>query len=247
MSEDKNMGEQANEAPKDGSLEAKVQEEEKKSSSAADLPDLPEEPQDKEPNEPDTVPLATFLELKKDMKELKKEVEGASSKSQEKKVAIEGIDDLRRKYPDVNEDFISDMLSSATAEATKKIEAKYEPIIQRQEAEKKQAAFDRAFDKLYNETVEANPDLPKSIDKDAIKALAISPQYRNTPLSELLQKMYGGVVQEGKSSSETAMRASADRVEDIVSFDNITPEQKNLIMKDDKVRKKYFDWLDKQN
>jgi hypothetical protein len=197
-----------------------------------------------ESKKPDTVPLAVYLELKEDLKTLKQEIK-ESKDSNKSRVASEGVSDLAKKYPDVNEDFINDILSSATTKATKEIEAKYTPIIERQENEKKQLAFDRAFDNLFDKAVMDNPDLPKSVDKELVKELAITPKYRNVPVAEILVKMYGSV-QEGKISSENESRVNGNRVEDIVDFNNITADQRTTIMADEKSRTKYFNWLDTQ-
>lgn len=192
----------------------------------------------------ETVPLAVYLDLKEEVKSLRHDIKEAKTSSKSN-VEIQGLSELTSKYPDVNEDFIRDMLSSATSEATKKIEAKYSPIIEKQELEKKQVAFDIAFNNLFSKTIQENPDLPKTIDKELVKELASTPKYRNTPLSEILIKMYA-VDTQGKSSSENEARSGADRIDDIVSFDKITPEQKKNIMADEKTRKKYFNWLDTQ-
>lgn len=188
------------------------------------------------------VPEAAFLSLKNELKELKKELKESKS-SEQKAVLIAGMDELTRKYPDVSPEFIKDMLSSATKEATKSIEDKYTPIIAKQEQKEKQIAFDKAFDNLYEKTLKDNPEIPTNIDKDVIKALAVTPQYRNTPLADILIKLYGQNT-EGKSSSENDMRTGAERVDDIVNFDKITPAQKSAIMDDPKARAKYFNWLD---
>lgn len=197
-----------------------------------------------EPKKPDTVPLAVYLELKEDLKALKQEIK-ESKGSERSRVANEGVSDLAKKYPDVNEDFINDILSSATSKATKEIEAKYSPIIEKQERVEKQAIFDRAFDNLYNKAILDNPDLPDTIDKELVKELALTPKYRNIPLSDILVKMYGNI-NVSKSSSENDMRSSSDRVSEVADFAKITPEQRSSIMEDPKARAKYFNWLDTQ-
>lgn len=216
-------------APKEGTVEAEV---------------VKVEPQVPPEHKAETVPLKVYLELKDDLKALKQEVKQAQN-SEKSKVEVEGVADLALKYPDVNQEFIKDLLSSATNSATKKIEERYTSVIEKQEEERKQAAFDKAFDNLFDKTLAENPELPKTIDKALIKDLALTPKYRNTPLSEILLKMYP-VVSEGKASSENDMRSASDRVDDVVSFDKITPDQKKAIMADPTVRQKYFDWLDKQ-
>lgn len=197
-----------------------------------------------ETSKPDTVPLSVYLDLKEDLKNLRKEIKQSSTENKST-IEVNGITDITKKYPDVNEDFIKDILFTATKEATSKIESKYSPIIERQEKAEKQATFDRAFDNLYNKVISDNPDLPKNIDKDLVKELASTPKYQNVPLADILLKMYG-TVSEGRSSSENSMRSSGDRVDEIVSFDKITPEQKNAIMADPTARSKYFNWLDTQ-
>lgn len=198
----------------------------------------------KETAQVETVPLAVFLDLKEDLKTLKKELKESKGSSQAR-IEVQGLSELTQKYPDVAPEFIQDMLGAATKEAQKKIEEKYSPIIEKQETEKKQIAFDKAFDNLYEKTLQELPDLPKSVDKDAIKALALTPKYRNIPLADILTKLYS-LEAVGKPSSEDETRSAPGRVEDVVNFENITSEQKKLVMDDPKARKSYFDWLDKQ-
>jgi hypothetical protein len=203
-----------------------------------------EVPEVKSDKAPETVPLAVFLDLKKDLKDLKSELENAKS-SEKSSVQAEGFADLASKYPDVSSDFIKDMLGAATLEAQKKIEQKYNPIIEKQEQKEKQIAFDTAFNNLFEKTLQDNPDLPKTIDKELVKELALTPKYINVPLSDILIKMYGSN-NTGKSSSENETRTGADIVEDVVDFNKITSEQKTAILADEKTRVKYFNWLDTQ-
>jgi len=202
-------------------------------------------PHESKKAQPETVPLPVYLELKEDLKALKQEIKKSKETSQET-IRIEGLGDLAEKYPDVDKDFIKDLLNSATVEATKKIEEKYNPIIERQESEKRQAAFDRAFDNLFDKAIQENPDLPKNIDKEMIKELATSKKYVNVPVADILVKMYASN-STGRESSETDVRTAGDKVDDIVSFDNITKDQRAAVMADPKARAKYFNWLDTQS
>ncbi len=221
-------------APKEGTVEAEIAKVEPKGTAGDILPKA----------EPETVPLSTYLGLKDDIKELKKELKETKD-SKKPSVIIDGLKDLADKYPDVNKEFLQDLLSSATTNAERKIEEKYTPILERQDNEKRQAAFDKAFDDLYTKTLADNTDLPKDIDKDAIKALAITSKYRDVPLADILTKLYPSTG--GKGSSENETRTAADRVDEITSFDKITPEQKKAIIADPEARKKYYAYLDSIN
>ena len=202
-------------------------------------------PKEEHKQSPTTVPLPVYLELKEELKSLKQEIKEAKS-SEKSKVALAGANDLAKKYPDVSEDFINDILNSATSEATKKIKEEYSPIIERQDAEKRQVAFDKAFDNLFDKAMEEYPELPKNIDREAIKDLAVTAKYRNIPVADIILKMYP-ISNAGKSSSENDMRTGAERVSDVVNFDNITTEQRSAVMDDPKARAKFFDYLDQGN
>ncbi len=51
-----------------------------------------------------------------------------------------------------------------------------------------QQKFDKAFDEIYYKAFVDYPDLPKNVDKEAIKKIAITPEYRNTPVSDIIRK-----------------------------------------------------------
>lgn len=219
--------------PTEGTVEAEIAKEVEKSEVV------------KETKEPQTVPLSVYLALKDDVKELKQIIK-ESSKSEKSSVTIEGIKDLTKKYPDVNEEFLQDILTSATKNAQAEIDKEYKPIIQKQEEERTKKAFDEAFDKVFDKALKDNPDLPKNIDKNVIKALALTPEYKTKPIGEILKTLYTSEDTDGKNSSENEMRNNADRVDDIVNFDKITPEQRKAVMADPVARAKYFKFLDTQ-
>lgn len=202
-------------------------------------------PKEESKQNPTTVPLPVYLELKDELKSLKQEIKEAKG-SDKSKVAAAGATEISKKYPDVSEDFINDILNSATNEATKKIKEEYSPIIERQEAEKRQEAFDKVFNNLFDKAIEEYPELPKNIDKELIKDLVATPKYRNIPVADIILKMYP-IENTGKSASENDMRTGAEHVSDVVNFDKITPEQRSAIMDDPKARAKFFEYLDKGN
>ena len=215
-------------APKEGTVEAEI---------AKVAPETKKE---------ETVPLSVYLALKEDVKELKKEIKD-SKESRKPAVTIEGVKDLAKKYPDVSEDFIADILGAATSKAKIEIDEKYAPILTKQDEKEKQAAFDKAFDNVFDKALKDNPDLPSDkIDKDIVKNLALTPAYKNVPIADIMVKLYGGMTT-GKSTTENDTRTSSDRELDVVNFDKMTNEQYEAVMADPKTRKKYFDHLDKVN
>lgn len=191
---------------------------------------------------PETVPLSALLALKDDIKELKKDLKDARS-NDKSSIASAGVEELAKKYPGVDADFITDILASATAQANAEIDKKYAPIIKTQETERATEKFNKAFDVVFDKALGDNPDLPKNIDKEAVKALALTPAYNNIPIADIIVKLYSGF-SNGKGSSENEVRTGADKIEDIVDFSKVTADQRARIMEDPKARTKYFAYLD---
>lgn len=203
---------------------------------------IPQEEGDKKTQE--TVPLSVYLSLKDDMKELKKSIKEASDSSKNR-VTVNGVSELAQKYPDVSVDFINDLLSTATIQAEQNALSKVTPILEQQKIKEQRDLFERKFEEIFQKALKDNPDLPENVDKNLIKSLIKTPEYRSKKISEILVSIYGSQMK-GKSSSENETVISAGDIETISDFSKITPSQKEFIMNDEKSRKKYFDWLDKQ-
>jgi DNA-directed RNA polymerase beta' subunit len=189
------------------------------------------------PKKDETVPLSVYLSLKDEAKELKRDLKEAT-RPQTKKEEKATIKAFTEKYPDTDPDAIASIIEIAVAE----VEAKYSPIIESQTNERKQKDFDTKFDAIYEQALASNPDA-KGVDKEIIKTLALTPQYNNTPLVDLIQKIYPSG-NTGKATTENDMRISADTVERNVDIDKITPEQRSQILANPDTRKAYFDKLD---
>lgn len=183
----------------------------------------------------ETVPLSVFLSLKDDMKELKQQLKERPQTKAEEKATIKAFTE---KYPDTNPDAIADILKMATDE----VEAKFTPIIERIDSEKKQQAFDTAFDNIFSKALAENPDV-KDANKEVIKALALTPKYNNTPVADIIREVYPAGMS-GRATTENEIRVSADTIEQIVDVDAITPAQRSQIMANPTLRKAYFDKLD---
>lgn len=50
--------------------------------------------------------------------------------------------------------------------------------------------FNSALDDLFSEALENNPDFPKDFDKELIRKIVTSPDYRNIPVSDVMRKYF---------------------------------------------------------
>ena len=125
---------------------------------------------DQKPKVSETVPLSVFLAIKDELKDLKQTIKDKPVTTSQANATINSV---AEQFPDVSKDFIAAIVSATKNETAQELEQKYSPILERQ----KQQEFDTAFDKLFNKALEVNPDA-KNVDKDVIKALALTPAYR---------------------------------------------------------------------
>lgn len=190
----------------------------------------------------ETVPLSVFLSLKEDMKELKNQLKEAKA-PEKKSMQIEGVKDLAAKYPDVSEDLLNDLLVASTSKAKAEVLQEVAPILERQKYKEEKEQFDKAFDRVFEKALKENPELPEYVDKELIKTLVLTPKYRNVKVADILSQIYPKK-EEGRQSSENDSVYAAGEIETIKSFENITEDQRKVIMADEKARKAYFDWLD---
>lgn len=192
--------------------------------------------------EAETVPLATYLALKDDMKEMKKKVKELENAPKAKRA--EWVEELASKYG-VDESFIEDMLAVATRKASQEIESKYVPEIEALKNERTKETFDKKFDTLYDSELAALKEewftIPNGVDKETIKALAIA--NKKVPIRDLFKRLYPQEPQ-NKVSAENDTRPAMDIVGDVVDVHNLSKEQQARILADPKARQKYFDMLD---
>lgn len=144
------------------------------------------------------------------------------------------LEDLKAKYQWVDADFLDDVAKLIE----KKAEEKLAPVRNQQ----KQESFEKQWNALYNDQLAKAEWVDKSkVDPELIKALALSPQYRNTPIKELIEKLHK-VEPTGRATTENDMRPAMDLVSDVIDADKEpTNEQKKRIFADSKARQKYFD------
>lgn len=110
------------------------------------------------------------------------------------------------------------------------------------EAAKKiqQRELDEAFSKAFEEDVlSLYPELKDK--KSAIKALALTEQYKDTNLGDIAVEVFNVA----KKSSEDTSGAGGEKTEDLsVDFENMTPEQEAEVMANPEAKKKYYAYLD---
>lgn len=199
------------------------------------------EEQKSEEKSNDTVPLATYLELKSELAEIKRQ---DMTKSQES----ESLKALAEEY-DVDADFVQKLGAVLTAEAEKKVKEKYEPFIQKQQQSEIEKKQNEVFDSLYGKILKSNPEMEGIVNKDVIKALAFDKSNANKSVKQIINEVYGGAIEKADLDSVSSFEKGsvATRKETTtIDFNNLSKKDFDRIESDPKLKEQYGEFLTSQ-
>ena len=192
-----------------------------------------EEPKD------DSVPLAKYLELKSEL---------AAAKSQEMTKSEEkaSLKDLAEEY-DVDLDFVQKLASTISSEAQKKAKEEYEPFLKQQQEKERTQEQNKVFESVYEKAILAFPDLEGSINKNVIKALAFDEKNSNKSVKDIINEVYGGVIERVESAPGASFEkpSTGTRKSTGLDYSNLSKEDHDAIASDPSLKKGYGDWLEK--
>ena len=178
---------------------------------AAAAPEVP-----KKPEAAETVPLATFLEVKNDNKELRADLKKLEEKVNAGATKVEVAEDiaaLGEEYG-VDKQFLARLTGAIQArvkgEAATEVQETLRPI---QEADRKQK-FDEAFKTHFGKALEAMPEFKDIVNPEVIKTLSLQPANANKTFTQLIEETYGNAVP-GKRSIETTQPGGGKEPEPI--------------------------------
>jgi DNA-binding transcriptional regulator YhcF (GntR family) len=189
-----------------------------------------------EPKKEESVPVHIHAkvrdELKQENRKLKEELAKLQSPS------AKTVTEVADKWG-VEPETVQALLQAAKQEALAETDAKYGNLAKQQQQEKVEKAFDDEFSKL----VKNYPDMESR--KDAIKALAFTPQYKDSSLEEITQNVFGSALQKG--TIEEARGTSDGDAETIDFSKPMSREQKAQVLANPEARKKWYAYLDKNS
>lgn len=158
------------------------------------------------PKVPDAIPYDRFKAVNDDKKALEDTVKDLTEKLAAKEsapTATEVRSDLTEiaQQHGLNPEVLGQVASAIEAKAMAAVDAAVAPVTQRE----RQTAANTAFEKMYSDALENNPEYQDVANKEVIKQLAFIPANANLTFSQLLEKTYSGVVKpaEGKPTMET--------------------------------------------
>lgn len=193
---------------------------------------------------PETVGLDKFLDVKKDNKELRKDIADLKklieSGATKQEVSAD-ISSIAEEYG-VNPDFLSKFTAAIKAEASKEAEARIAPL---QEKER-QSKIDTIFSKHFKDSMDRMPEYEGIVNSDVIKALSLDPRNADKTFDQIIEDTYGNAIQ-GKRTIETTTPGGGKNPEPI-DFARATkdPAYYNSIMANPTMKAEYNKDLEKR-
>lgn len=164
----------------------------------------------------DTVPLATFLEIKKDNKELAKAVKDLETLVRQGAAPVEVSDEIAAlgKEFDVDSQFLSKLTTVLTNRARGEAKAEAEATLKPLQEKERQAAIDQAFKTHFDAALEAAPEFKGIANADVIKTLSLDPKNANKTFAQIIEDTYGALIP-GKRTIETTQPGGGKEPETI--------------------------------
>jgi len=151
-------------------------------------------------SEPETVPLAAFLDLKKDNKQLHKDIADIKASINDGATKAEVSADIAaigEKYG-VDSSFLGELASVIRKETGQDIEAKIQPLTAKEKADHIEGVFSTHFDKALADM----PEYSAVVNRDVIKTLSLDPRNQNKTFAQLIEDTYAKAIPQGKRTLE---------------------------------------------
>lgn len=186
-----------------------------------------------------TVPLATFLQLKKDKKEVEdrlQEIQNSANKGATKSEIKMELKEIADKY-DINPEFLSELSTAIYAKAKEETEEALNTKLKPLEAKEKEKRIDEAFNEHFDKVIEELPEYANVVNKDVIKSLSLLPSNAKKTFQEIIEETYGKTVS-GKQTMEVGTpRGGKDATLDVSKMND--PAYYKQVMANPELKKKY--------
>lgn len=183
----------------------------------------------------ETVPLATFLDLKKDKKEAErklKEIQDKIDEGSDKTEISEDLQALAEEY-EIDPKFLDRLSKSIYAKAKAEVDNKLKPL----EVKEKEEKINKIFNEHFEKAIDEMPEYSEVVNKDVIKALSLLPENSKKTFQQIIEETYGKTVS-GKKTMEPGTPRGGKDIE--LDFSKMTdPAYYKQVMQNPELKKKY--------
>ena len=189
----------------------------------------------------DTVDKATFLEIKKELTDMKNKL----GLKKNDRFEIEDINSIVEDY-DVDEQFVSRLAAAIQTSTRKEIEQKYEKKINDLHSTSVESKKQQMFDQVYEKTLKLYPQYEGIANKKIIKTLALNSSNKDKKVSAILKETYGQLAK-AKPKTVTPKKSATEKATPAAKptgpIDWNDPDVQSRIGKDKKLQEGYAKYL----
>lgn len=198
--------------------------------------------------EPKMVPEAALIEIKKENKQMAKDLKALQRSIEDGATKKEVSTDLRalgEKHnvdPDFLQEFAAAVRSQAENDVKQEFDSKLKPLQDREKA----AEIDQKFTNVFDKTMEELPEFKNIAKRETVKSLSLLPENANKTFRQILEDNFGHLIPGKRTLEGTKPRGGKDDAEIDQSRATKDPEYFKEIMSDPGLKKKYNDGLAKR-
>lgn len=136
------------------------------------------------------VPEAVVIELKKELKALKRSIDNDATPKQ----VSSDLKTLAEKH-NIDEGFLGELVSAIKEESKSDFDVNLSARLKPLEEKERNARIDSAFETHFNRAMEISPEFKGVVNKEVIKTLSLDPKNSHKTFNQLIEESYGHLVQ----------------------------------------------------
>lgn len=136
------------------------------------------------------VPEAVVIELKKELKALKRSIDNEASPKQ----VSSDIKTLADKH-NIDSEFLGELVATIREDSKSDFEANLSSRLKPLEEKERSTRIDSAFETHFARALEISPEFKGVVNKDVIKTLSLDPKNSQKTFNQLIEESYGHLVQ----------------------------------------------------
>ncbi len=193
--------------------------------------------------EPKMVPEAALIEIKKENKQLAKDMKALQKSIEDGAGKREVSSDLKAlgEKHNVDPEFLEEFAAAVETKAKKEFDATLKPLQEKEKA----AELDQKFTSVFDKTMEELPEFKNIAKRETVKSLSLLPENANKTFRQILEDNFGHLIQGKRTLNPTVPRGGNDAVEIDKAKADRDPAYFAEIMANPILKKKYNEEMTK--
>jgi len=198
--------------------------------------------------EPKMVPEAALIEIKKENKQMAKDLKALQKSIEDGAGKKEVSADLRAlgEKHNVDAEFLQDFAAAVRVQTEADVSRDFDSKLKPLQDKEREADVNSKFTSIFDKTMEELPEFRNIAKRETVKALAFLPENANKTFKQILEDNFGHLITGKRTLEKTVNRGGKDDAEIDMAKASKDQEYFKEIMADPATRKKYNEGLAKR-